>query len=126
MLIASLVSPTKVLKLGNSGPEVAALQLALKNIGYPLTGTDTAVTAFQKRAGVPADGDVGPTTAALIDAAQSIPMPASVTEEVSRPLWLEAGLKFVGLKEGAGTADNQTIINWAKDEGGDIAAEYTH
>jgi uncharacterized protein (TIGR02594 family) len=133
MLISSLVSPTKVLKLGNSGPEVAALQLALKNIGYPLTGTgffgtatDTAVTAFQKRAGVSPDGDVGPQTASLIDAAQGVAQPASVTEEVGRPLWLEAGLKFVGLKEGPGTAENKTIVDWAKAEGGDIAAEYTH
>ena len=133
MMISTLVSPTKVMKQGDSGPNVAALQLALKNVGYALTGTgffgsatDTAVTAFQKRAGVVADGDVGPETAKLIDAAQGVPVPAHVSEEIGRPLWLEAGLKFVGLKEGAGTADNKTIIDWAKDEGGDIAAEYTH
>lgn len=133
MLISSLVSPTKVIKLGSSGPDVAALQLALKNIGYALTGTgyfgtatDTAVTAFQKRSGVIPDGDVGPDTARLIDAAQGVPLPAHISEEVGRPLWLEAGLKLVGIKEGAGPADNRTIIDWAHDEGGDIAAEYTH
>jgi uncharacterized protein (TIGR02594 family) len=133
MLISPLVSSTKVMKLGSSGPEVAALQLALKNIGYALTGTgffgpatDTAVTAFQKRSGVIPDGDVGPETAHLIDVAQGAPLPAHVTEEVGRPLWVEAGLKFVGLKEGAGAVDNKTIIDWAKDEGGEIAAEYTH
>ena len=133
MLISPLVSATKVLKQGSSGPAVAALQLALKDLGYPLTGTgffgsatDTAVTAFQKRAGVTPDGDVGLDTARLIDAAQGKPVAANVAEEVGRPLWLEAGLKFVGLKEGANTADNKTIIDWAKEEGGDIAKEYTH
>jgi uncharacterized protein (TIGR02594 family) len=133
MQISALVSPTKVMKMGSSGPDVAALQLALKNIGYPLTGTgffgtatDTAVTAFQKRAGLIPDGDVGPTTAKAIDLAQGTPLPASIAEEVGRPLWLEAGLKLVGTKEGAGAADNKTIIDWAKQEGGDIAAEYTH
>jgi uncharacterized protein (TIGR02594 family) len=133
MLISSLVSPTKIMKQGSSGPNVAALQLALKNIGYPLTGTgffgsatDTAVTAFQKRVGLVPDGDVGPTTAAAIDAAQGVPMPAPVVEEIGRPLWLEAGLKLVGTKEGVGSKDNQQIIDWAKEEGGDIAKEYTH
>lgn len=133
MQISMLVSPTKVMKLGSSGPDVAALQLALKNIGYALTGTgyfgtatDTAVTSFQKRVGLTADGDVGPTTAKALDAAQGVPLAAPIAEEVGRPLWLEAGLKFVGTKEVIGPKDSATIIDWAKDEGGDIAKSYTH
>lgn len=133
MQIATLVSNTKVMKLGSSGADVAALQLALKNIGYALTGTgyfgtatDTAVTAFQKRVGLVPDGDVGPTTAKAIDAAQGVALTAPIAEEVGRPLWLEAGLKFVGTKEIIGAKDNPVIIDWAKDEGGDIAKSYTH
>lgn len=133
MQISALVSDTKVLKMGNSGADVAALQLALKNIGYPLTGTgyfgtstDAAVTSFQKRLALVPDGDVGPTTARAIDAAQGVPLPSKIAEEVSRPLWLEAGLKYVGVKETIGSGDNKTIIDWAKAEGGDIAKTYTH
>jgi uncharacterized protein (TIGR02594 family) len=133
MQISALVSPNKVMKQGSSGPDVAALQLALKNIGYALTGTgffgpatDTAVTAFQKRVGLKPDGDVGPETAKAIDAAQGVPLAAPVAEEVGRPLWLEAGLKLVGTKEGAGAGDNKKIIDWAKEEGGNIADTYTH
>lgn len=133
MQISALVSKTKIMKIGNSGPDVAALQLALKNIGYPLSGTgyfgtatDAAVTAFQKRAGLVADGDVGPSTAKALDAAQGVPLAADVAEEVSRPLWLEAGLKYAGVKETPGSKDNKTIIDWAKEEGGKVAKEYTH
>jgi uncharacterized protein (TIGR02594 family) len=133
MLISSLVSDTKVMKMGSSGSDVGALQLALKNIGYALTGTgyfgtatDTAVTSFQKRMGLTPDGDVGPTTAKAIDNAQGKALPAATAEEVGRPLWLEAGLKFVGTREGAGGSDSKVIMDWAKDEGGSIAETYTH
>jgi uncharacterized protein (TIGR02594 family) len=133
MQIASLVSSTFSMKMGDGGPHVTALQLALKQIGYSLKGTgyfgpatDTAVETFQKRSGLKVDGQVGPATAAALDAAQGVPRPAIVVEEVARPLWLEAGIKLIGTKEGAGSADNPAIIQWAKDEGGDIAKEYTH
>ena len=43
-----------------------------------------------------------------------------------RPAWLQAGLQLIGTKEVPGTGDNKSIINWAKDEGGDIGKEYTH
>jgi uncharacterized protein (TIGR02594 family) len=42
------------------------------------------------------------------------------------PPWVEIGLSFKGLNEAPGTKDNKTIIDWAKDEGGNIAKEYTH
>lgn len=139
-MISNLVSNTRVLKLGDSGPAVQAVQLALKGIGYALSGTgwfgpatDTAVSAFQKLAGLKIDGQVGPKTAAAIDAAQSgrpsagspVLPPVPLTQ-ISRPLWVEAGIKLIGTQEGRGSSDNQVIIDWARDEGGNIAKSYTH
>lgn len=133
--ISSLVSDTKVLRMGSSGPDVVALQLALRQIGYALTGTgffgsatDTAVEAFQKRAGLIADGDVGPRTATMIDAAVDTPhiIQPAPHEEINRPLWVEAGLKYLNTHEGVGAKDNKVIIDWAKAEGGDVAKAYTH
>ena len=135
MKISTLVSPTKSFKIGDTGPDVVSLQLALRKIGYALKGTgyfgpatDVAVETFQKRAGLHVDGEVGPLTAAMIDAAQDTPttIQRATLEEIGRPLWLEAGLKLVGTKETPGAKDNKTIIDWAKEEGGNIAATYTH
>lgn len=123
-------------RLGSTGPAVKALQIALAHLGYPLTGTgyfgpatDTAVEAFQRRAGIEVDGKVGNETAAAIDRAMGsnlAAVPATVKEEISAPLWLQAGIKLIGIHEGPGGADNTVIIDWAKEEGGDIAKEYTH
>lgn len=142
MPIGPLVSSTHILKLGDQGPSVIAVQLALKRIGFALSGsgyfgpgTDTAVSAFQKRVGLPADGEVGPRTAAAIDlemgklnrsGATQLPLVGTAPQEVSRPLWLEAGIKLIGTKEDAGAQDNPAIIEWAKDLGPDVAKEYTH
>lgn len=148
MAIASLVTKNRLLSLGDTGPAVVALQKALAQLGYALSGTgyfgqgtDTAVTAFQRRAGISQDGVVGPDTATAIDrwvAAQAGKSDADLVTprvETSRPLWLEAGIKLIGTHEGLGRSSsvdntaatsNRVIINWAKDEGGDIAKEYTH
>jgi uncharacterized protein (TIGR02594 family) len=123
-----------ILKLGMSGEEVKAAQLALAKLGYNLKGTgyfgsatDTAVSTFQKRSGLIADGEIGPLTAKAIDAAPLVKELPTLTQlEVSRPLWVEAGIKLLGTHEGIGAKDNQTIIDWAKDEGGEISKEYTH
>ncbi len=137
MSIAAIV-PRGGYKLGASGPGVRALQLALARLGYPLTGTgyfgtatDTAVEAFQRTAGLAIDGEVGGKTAAAIDAAlEGGAPPASSPAHVDAalPLWLQAGIRLIGTKEGhlIGKRDNQAIIDWAHDLGGDIAAEYTH
>jgi uncharacterized protein (TIGR02594 family) len=133
MTIAALVAGGP-LRMGAGGDAVKQIQLALKSIGYALTGTgwfgpatDTAVETFQKRAGLKVTGIVDIPTARAIDAAQAAPakQPTPMAE-VGRPLWLEAGIKLIGTKEGAGAKDNAAIIQWAKDEGGDIAKEYTH
>lgn len=141
MPIGPLVSSTHILKLGDQGPSVIAVQLALKRIGFALSGsgyfgpgTDTAVSAFQKRVGLPADGEVGPRTAAAIDlemgklnrsGATQLPLVGTAPQEVSRPLWLEAGIKLIGTKERIGGKSNPEIIDWALEEGGETAKEYT-
>ena len=134
MSLAPLVA-SGLLRIGASGDAVRQIQLALKQVGYSLSGTgwfgpatDAAVETFQRRAGLVVDGEVGERTAAALDLAVAgkSPVPPAPAQEVSRPLWLEAGIKLIGTKEFAGAKDNPAIIQWAKDEGGDIAAEYTH
>lgn len=135
--ILSLIPAGGFFRMGNSGPAIQQIQIALASLGYPLTGTgyfgsatDTAVMAFQKRTGLTPDGDVGSKTAAAIDAAVSLAglstIPSTTKAEIARPLWFEAGLQLIGTKEGPGKIDNPVIIQWAKDLGGDIAKEYTH
>jgi len=136
MSVASLVPKGTLFKLGSSGPAVKEIQLALAKLGYPLSGTgffgnatDTAVEAFQKRAGLAVDGVVGTGTAEALDREITgvIPAPpAAEKAEIGQPLWLQAGLALIGVKETIGVKDNSTIIDWAKDEGGDVAKTYTH
>lgn len=143
MSIADIVGGT-VIKQGDHGSDVVAVQLRLRDLGYALKGTgyfgpatDTAVEVFQKRAGLKVDGVVGSATARALDLASPQVGPGATTtvvhgaipilaEEVSRPLWLEAGIRLIGTQEFAGSRDNPVIIDWAKDEGGTIAKDYTH
>jgi len=63
-----------VLKIGSTGPDVMALQQALSKAGFDPGGSDgnfgpgtqSAVEAFQRNAGITADGFVGPQTAAAL------------------------------------------------------------
>jgi uncharacterized protein (TIGR02594 family) len=136
MTIASLVPKGTLYRIGSSGPAVALIQKALASLGYALKGTgyfgtstDVAVETFQKRAGLRIDGIVGPNTAAAIDRALSSNrqnIPAEVIRQIGRPLWLEAGIKLIGTKEVPGAPNNPVIIDWAKEEGGNISREYTH
>lgn len=134
MTIATLVAGG-LLRLGDQGDAVRAVQLVLAHLGYPLKGTgyfggatDAAVTDFQKRQAIDADGEVGPMTAAALDTAVAAKDAGKrvLPPESARPLWLQAALGWVGTKEQPGSGDNPVILNWAKDEGGEIAAEYTH
>lgn len=135
MTISALIPKGSFFKIGDHGDTVKAIQLALAQYGYPLTGTgyfgsatDTAVMAFQKRAGLDPDGEVGGDTAAALDkglGGNFATMMPVAKAEIGRPLWFEAGLQMLGTKEAPGSANNPTIINWAKVEGGDIAKEYT-
>lgn len=134
MTVAQAVG-IRLYRQGDSGDVVKAIQLGLAAHGYPLKGTgyfggatDAAVSAFQRKAGLTVDGVVGPVTAAAIDrkVIDSSGTPAPQSIEVTRPLWLTYGLTLVGTAEVPGTRDNPKIIDWAKLEGGNIAAEYTH
>ena len=129
-----IVKSKDTLKLGMQGDLVKEAQLELAKRGYNLKGTgyfgtatDTAVEAFQKRYNLKVDGEVGPLTALAIDKAPlENALPTTTHLEISRPLWLEAGINLIGTKEFSGSKDNPIIIDWAKEEGGDIASEYTH
>lgn len=133
--ISTIIKTNKdTLKLGMIGDNVRLAQLAMAEKGYNLKGTgyfgnatDTVVETIQRKAGSRIDGELGPVTANVIDklpAASLIPTLDHV--EITRPLWLEAGLRYLGTKEFSGSRDNPTIIDWAKEEGGDIAENYNH
>lgn len=120
--IASFVT-NHIIRLGDSGPEVKELQLALGKLGFPLKGTgyfgtatDAAVEQFQRRAGIEPDGDVGTLTARAIDAALAAPRPGThsplPTEmvEAGRPLWLQVSLSHIGLRETPGAANNRELV----------------
>lgn len=136
--IANLVPGATQFKLGSSGPAVKQMQLALRELGYPLSGTgyfgnatDTAVENFQRLHGLEVNGVFDNKTGAMIDAALATkragaPTPKPVETVIERPLWLQAGLQLIGTKETPGSKDNRKIIDWALEEGGDIAKEYTH
>jgi len=135
---------SKLYRQNSSGPVVQEIQLGLRAVGYKLSGTsffgpatNTAVRSFQRSAGLTVDGVVGGVTARAIDVAvatpnatgavinisSSIVLPAA---QIQRALWFEAGMNLLGVKEFAGSRDNPIIIDWAKDEGGDVAKVYTH
>lgn len=124
-----------ILRIGAQGAVVQYMQQSLAALGYPLKGTgyfggatNTAVTDFQKQQGLDIDGEVGPITAAAIDAAvakNNTGAPVMPVES-GRPLWLQAAIAWIGTKEQPGSGDNPVILNWAKDQGGEIASEYTH
>src|SRR5689334_20609197 len=114
-----------VFRMGSSGDGVLQIQLALKKIGYPLKGTGyfgaatyTAVRDYQARKGLTVDGEVGVETA---NALLSVKDRADVAhpEEVERPIWLQAGMQWLGTKEQPGKGDNKVILNWAKGQGGE-------
>lgn len=134
MNIAALVG-TGSLALGAQGEGVRAMQLALAQLGFKLEGTgyfggatDTAVTAFQFAQKLNPTGKVDPLTAAAIDAAVAKAPGVKIIQSdvTTRPLWLLEALKWVGTHEGVGASDNPVIIEWAKEEGGAIAANYKH
>lgn len=122
MSIADLTPRGVSFKLGSSGPGVRAIQLALARLGYPLSGTgyfgtatDTAVEAFQRKAGLTVDGEVGGKTAAAIDAALggSMPLPAAapiMRAEAGRPLWLQYSIAHIGTREAPGGHQNLELL----------------
>lgn len=81
--------PATLLRLGDSGPAVKALQERLEALGYWLPAPDgvfgdatqQAVYALQKAAGIARDGVVGPVTEAAL-AAGVVPHPRSTSGHV--------------------------------------------
>jgi len=66
----------RILRVGDEGPVVRAVQLALAALGYPLRGSGSfagatlgAVKGFQKVHGLEVDGEIGEQTAKAIDRA---------------------------------------------------------
>ncbi|WP_271504226.1 NlpC/P60 family protein [Bradyrhizobium sp. CCBAU 11357] len=121
MTIAALVAAAP-LRMGASGDAVKQIQLALKARGYPLTGkgyfgqqTDAAVEEYQRRAGLPVTGVVDAATAELLDRPVVSAPPAT-------PLWLAVSLAHLGLKEGAGNADNPELVADIQS----VARDYQH
>lgn len=133
-----------VLGLGDQGSAVKALQLALAKLGYELQSdgyfggaTEAAVMDFQEQRELGVDGEVGVDTARAVDqalAGASRPTEHTKAEQPSeppvltdaRPLWVIEGLKWLNLREGRGKAENPEILNWAREEGGEIATGYKH
>ena len=73
--IAGLIGD-RILRVGDAGPIVQAVQLGLARLGYPLKGTgnygpatEQAVRDFQTRHALEVDGEVGPEVATAIDRA---------------------------------------------------------
>src|SRR5262249_27619439 len=72
------------------------------------------------------DGIVGPQTAQGIDEAAAAPPQNGAPAPSDRPLWVAEGMKWVGTEETQGAADNPVILEWAQEEGGEIAKDYKH
>src|SRR6266542_517220 len=73
---ASAIAGDRILRIGDAGPIVRAVQLGLARLGYPLKGTgnfgpatEQSVRDFQTRHALEVDGEVGPEMAAAIDRA---------------------------------------------------------
>lgn len=102
---------------------VAEIQRALLARGYDLgpAGADgdagpktiAAVTAFQRAAGLVADGIAGPLTQKALGS-------VDVTEkkaERDRPGWLALAADMLGVKEGPGAANNAQVVKLFADAG---------
>lgn len=126
MTIAALVARAP-LRMGASGDAVRQVQLALKERGFPLTGTgyfgsatDVAVESFQRSIGLKIDGVVGIDTATALDAAAAPISAPAISAET--PLWLSYSLDHVGLREGPGAKDNPELVADIRT----VAADYQH
>jgi uncharacterized protein (TIGR02594 family) len=119
------------IEYNDQGTAVALVQKGLATRGYPLSGTglflgatDASVRDFQRTRGLTVDGQFGTKSAAALDAEYGKPVP--VVNPSARPLWLTVGLQLLGTMEKAGAADNPVILEWAKEEGGNVAKTFTH
>jgi uncharacterized protein (TIGR02594 family) len=93
--VAAIIA-NRILRFGDRGSDVQAIQRALARLGYGLSGTgnygantSAAVADFQAGRGLEVDGEVGPETPKLIDAALAsageVPKPADGAAPPPRP-----------------------------------------
>src|SRR6266545_5908827 len=90
--IAGLIGD-RILRIGDAGPIVRAVQLGLARLGYPLKGTgnfgpatEQSVRDFQTRHALEVDGEVGPEMAAAIDRAlAALVQPAKASAPAGAP-----------------------------------------
>lgn len=100
-----------VLKQGSTGPEVKALQIQLKALGFDPNGTDgnfgpgtrAALIAFQKSKGLQPDGIAGSLTMvalglSVVGANTGVPSPAAPSSATSNVILSAPGLNLAGLK----------------------------
>lgn len=80
----------RILRIGDAGPIVQAVQLELARLGYPLEGTgnygpatERAVRDFQARHTIEADGELGPEVASAIDRALEARKPPAAPSAVA-------------------------------------------
>lgn len=86
--------------------------------------TRAAIMAFQRAKGLEVDSIVGPVTfAALFGPAQK-PAKSDTAIPLHMP-WLIEAARHIGLKEGVGKANNQTIMDWADDLDADFHKDET-
>jgi uncharacterized protein (TIGR02594 family) len=123
--ISTIIKEAKdTLKMGMVSENVKLLQLALAEKGYALKGTgyfgpatDTAVETVQRNAGLKVDGEAGPLTAKIIDFLPAKSLLSEIKQaQISRPLWLEAGIKLIGVAETPGSKNTKAIMDWAKED----------
>jgi uncharacterized protein (TIGR02594 family) len=109
---------------------VRDIQTALNNKGFNpgeidgIWGRNTikAVRAFQRATGLTVDGVIGPNTMGKLfgDAAPAIGgAPAAAAAPV---VWYEEAKRLLGLREGPGSRDNPTIVDWADQ----LGIDYDH
>lgn len=141
--MVELIALTKrgYLKFGDAGDDVKAAQKVLAVLGYDLKGTGyygdatkLAVDDVQEKAGLRVDGELGEVTAKAIDlilgmvgsdAGNAGGTDVKVSPIADQdPLWVTAALKMLGTREVAGSGNNPTILEWAKEEGGAVAQNY--
>lgn len=86
--------------------------------------TRAAIMAFQRAKALEVDGIVGPVTFAALFGAGRIAARSDSAIPLHMP-WLIEAARHIGLKEGAGTANNQIILNWAADLDADFHQDET-
>jgi uncharacterized protein (TIGR02594 family) len=101
------------------------IQKALASLGFkpgPLDGiwgrqTIAAVRAFQSKAGLDADGIVGPLTMAALFRETGTEAPKDTGLDQAQLVWFKEATRLLGTKEKPGAGSNPDIIDWAQEIG---------